>query len=265
MSSELRVLGLDIGSRQIKGVVLGGGALEFVVVDSGSDPYSRSMEIVRGFAADRIFATGYGRHFAKGDFADGIVTEIKAHAVGARHLFPRCRTVIDIGGQDSKVVLLDDSGSVADFQMNDRCAAGTGRFLEVMASTLGFEISRFGREALLAERGVKINSMCTVFAESEVVSLLAKKEKPRNVALGLHEAIAEKIYSMVKRVGLEGDVVFSGGVAYNPCVRELLERRLERPLLVPDRPELVGALGAALIAEASGSRRAIDSSWGDRA
>ncbi len=249
MSRALRFLGLDIGSRQIKGVVLSDGEVqETIVVDTGCDPYSRSVEIARGMGADRVVVTGYGRHFAKGDFADGAVTEIKAHAVGARRLVPGCRTVIDIGGQDSKVILLEEDGAVADFQMNDRCAAGTGKFLEVMASTLGFSIDRFGAEALSAEREVKINSMCTVFAESEVVSLLARKEGARNIALGLHGAIAEKVFSMIRRVGAKKDVVFSGGVAYNPCVKALLEARLACPVLVPERPELVGALGAALLA-----------------
>ncbi|MCL4499839.1 MAG: acyl-CoA dehydratase activase [Chloroflexi bacterium] len=249
MSSDLRYLGLDIGSRQIKGVALGdNGGLESVVVDTGSDPYSRSLDIVREFSAERVVATGYGRHVAKGEFAHAVVTEIKAHARGARHLFSGCRSVIDIGGQDSKVILLDERGGVDDFQMNDRCAAGTGKFLEVMAATLGFSLGSFGSEALEADAPVKVNSMCTVFAESEVVSLLARKVPARRIALGLHEAIAERIMGMAKRIGVTDEIVFSGGVAYNPCVRSLLEKRLGRQIRVSERPELVGALGAALLA-----------------
>ncbi len=246
-------IGIDIGSRCIKLVVLSGQRIEdFKVGDTGFNPYERSLEMIKPYAynAKRIIATGYGRHFAREDFADGVITEIKAHAAGARLLFPNCRTVIDIGGQDSKVISLDESGKVADFQMNDRCAAGTGKFLEIMAKTLGFNLDDFGVQSLAAENAVKINSMCTVFAESEVISLLAKKENPRNIGLGLHQSVVEKITSMLHRVGVADDIVLSGGVGRNLCIRETLSQSLGHKVYVHENPEILGALGAAIIARA---------------
>jgi len=246
-------VGIDIGSRCIKVVALNGDGIEdFKVVDTGFNPHERSLKMIKPYNAKRIVATGYGRHFAREDFADSVITEIKAHAIGARFLFPDCRTIIDIGGQDSKTIALDVNGKVADFQMNDRCAAGTGKFLEVMAKTLGFTIDEFGPQSLAAEKAVKVNSMCTVFAESEVVSLLAKKEDPRNIALGLHQSIIDRVSSMLHRVGIEDDVVLSGGVGCNPCIRELFEQKLNRQIHIYDRPEIAGALGAALVARSEG-------------
>ncbi|OGO40299.1 MAG: hypothetical protein A2147_02770 [Chloroflexi bacterium RBG_16_57_8] len=176
------------------------------------------------------------------------VSEIKAHAVGARHLFPHCRTVIDVGGQDSKVTLLTDSGDVQKFEMNDRCAAGTGRFLEVMAATLEVGIGELGNLALGAARTVRVNSLCTVFAESEVVSLISRGEECAAIAMALHEAVAVRIAAMARRVGIMERVVFAGGTALNVCLRELLGKKLDIEITVPDNPQIVGALGAALLA-----------------
>ncbi len=248
MSSKMYV-GIDIGSRCIKVVALNGNGVEdSKVTDTGFNPYERSLEMIKTYKAKRIVATGYGRHFAREDFADGVITEIKAHAVGARFLFPSCRTIIDIGGQDSKVISLDEGGKIADFQMNDRCAAGTGKFLEIMAKTLGFSLDDFGVQSLAAERSVKVNNMCTVFAESEVVSLLAKKENPRSIALGLHQSVVDRISSMLHRVGVANEIILSGGVGRNPCIRQLFEQKLDRPVYTYANPEIVGALGAALVA-----------------
>lgn len=242
-------VGIDIGSRCIKVVALNGeGVEDFKISDTGFNPHERSLKMIKPYNAKVVIATGYGRHFAREDFANGVITEIKAHAIGSRFLFSNCRTIVDIGGQDSKVISLDESGRVADFQMNDRCAAGTGKFLEVMARTLGFSLDDFGLQALGAERSIKINNMCTVFAESEVISLLAKKEEPRNIALGLHQSIIERVSSMLHRVGIVSDVVLSGGVGRNPCIKELLQNKLGREVYVHDRPEIAGALGAAIIA-----------------
>ncbi|MEO0225417.1 MAG: acyl-CoA dehydratase activase, partial [candidate division WOR-3 bacterium] len=177
-----------------------------------------------------------------------IITEIKAYALGAHFLFPQCQTVIDIGGQDSKIIKVRE-GRVEDFEMNDRCAAGTGRFLEIMASSLGFSIDTMGEEALKAERSVSINSMCTVFAESEVISLIARGEDPRNIALGLHESILNRLMSLISRVGYEGLVVFAGGVARNQCMISLLKKKLGKEVYVPEVPQIVGAIGAALVAK----------------
>jgi (R)-2-hydroxyacyl-CoA dehydratese activating ATPase len=183
-----------------------------------------------------------------------VITEIKAYAIGANSLFAQCRTVIDIGGQDSKVIRINQ-GLVDDFEMNDRCAAGTGRFLEVMANTLGYTIDQFSEEALTAANSVSINSMCTVFAESEVVSLIARGEKPKNIALGLHESILNRLMSMLGRVGFDDEVVFAGGVAKNLCIAALLGKRLRKKILIPQEPQIVGALGAALEALNNGGKQ----------
>ena len=221
---------------------------DFQVIETGFNPHERSLELVKKYKAKRIIATGYGRHFARDDFADSVITEIKAHAIGTRHLFDDCRTIVDIGGQDSKVIALDESGRVNDFQMNDRCAAGTGKFLEIMAKTLGFGLDDFRLASLDAEKPVKVNSMCTVFAESEVITLLAKKEDPRSIGLGFR-SIIERIGSMLHRIGVTDDVVLSGGVGRNPCIKELLSNKLDRQVKTYENPEVSGALGAALEAK----------------
>ncbi len=173
------------------------------------------------------------------------MTEIKAFAIGAAFYQPATRTVIDIGGQDCKIIRVDQ-GKVRDFEMNDRCAAGTGKFLEVMAHTLGYPIAEFGQEALASADSVSINSMCTVFAESEVISLIAKGEHPRRIALGLHQSIINRILAMLGRTGYEETIFFAGGAAKNPCLVRLLEQRLGRSLYIPEEPQIVGAVGAAL-------------------
>lgn len=243
--------GIDIGSRTVKMVVMKNREVEdFQVRDSGHDPCAQALELIRFYNPKCLVATGYGRHALELDTAYKVITEIKAHAIGVRHLYPNCRTVIDVGGQDSKVISLSEGGKVIDFKMNDRCAAGTGRFLEVMAQALGFTIEEFGEKALSATESVKINSMCTVFAESEVISLMSRRVPLLSIALGVHNAIADRLSSLVCKVDVVPDVVFTGGVANNPCVRRLLEERLKQKILVPQHPEIVGALGAAVEAEA---------------
>jgi len=189
-----------------------------------------------------------GRHLLEVALDASTVTEIKAYAVGARFLVPQARTILDIGGQDSKAISLHESGRVLKFEMNDRCAAGTGKFLEVMARALGFPIEEFGIQALKAKKDIQISSMCTVFAESEVTSLLAKGEDRLDIALGLHRSVVRRASGMVKRVSVEGPIVFAGGVARNPCMHHLLEEALQSDILVPESPQMVGALGAALLA-----------------
>ena len=174
-----------------------------------------------------------------------VITEIKAFALGAGYLYPDCRTVIDIGGQDSKVISVRNS-KVVNFEMNDRCAAGTGRFLEIMAHTLGFTIEEFAQTALNADSTLQINSMCTVFAESEVVSLIAQGKNQSAIANGLHRAIAQRIYAMIGRIGCQDIIVFAGGVAKNKCMIALLGKALNTRLVIPGNPQITGALGAAL-------------------
>jgi len=150
-----------------------------------------------------------------------------------------------MGGQDSKIIRCE-GGKVSDFNMNDRCAAGTGRFLEVMAAALGYTIDEFCRSAAGAGKATAINSMCTVFAESEVISLIAKGEDTTAIALGLHNSIVERMWAQMGKTGIEKEVVFSGGVAKNCCVKALLEKKFGLQLKIPDEPQIVGALGAAL-------------------
>jgi len=245
----MRVAGLDIGSRTIALVTMDDGEISFSeVVDTTFDPLEQCKRLLENREFDLLVATGYGRHLAQANFADRVVTEIKAFALGCYHFFPDCRTILDIGGQDTKAISVGPGGRVVDFQMNDRCAAGTGKFLEVMASALGLSLEEFGEVALQAEGEVNISSMCTVFAESEVTGLITRGTPRPLIARGLHEAVCDRAAALLKRVGLRRELVFAGGVARNPCLRALLEERLGFPMLVPENPQIVGALGAALSA-----------------
>jgi predicted CoA-substrate-specific enzyme activase len=245
------VAGLDIGSRTIALVELEEGQIaDFAVLDTGVNPLERCQGLLSGKEYARQVATGYGRHLAAAHFAEEVISEISALAWGARHLYPGVRTVIDVGGQDSKAIALTPEGRVQKFEMNDRCAAGTGRFLEMMALAMGLSIEELGPHALDARNGaVPISSMCTVFAESEVVSLIARGKDTRRIALGLHQAIGRRITNLVRRVGVHAPVVFTGGVARNPCMRRVLAEELGQCLTVPPEPQIVGALGAALQAQ----------------
>ncbi|NQT55571.1 MAG: 3-hydroxyacyl-ACP dehydratase [Desulfobacteraceae bacterium] len=244
----MRNAGIDIGSRTIELIVVEGGeVIESRQADSGFDPLAQAKKLLEGVDHDHIMATGYGRHLFELALDAPTVTEIKAYAVGAKTLFPQVRTILDIGGQDSKAIALNGSGRVIKFEMNDRCAAGTGKFLEIMAHTLGYSLDQFGVGALEATNGMQISSMCTVFAESEVTSLVAKGEDRQNIALGLHRSVVRRALSMLKRVTVKEPILFAGGVARNPCMRRLLEEALDTELLVPENPQMVGAFGAAIL------------------
>lgn len=243
----MRVLGLDIGSRSVDAVWLEGDRLlDAAVADSGFDPQSVARSFVQRGEHDCIVTTGYGRHAAREAFDCDVITEIKAYARGAYALFPQAASVLDIGGQDTKVVTLGERGRVLDFEMNDKCAAGTGKFLEVMARVLGFDLEQMAAEALAAHDGIKISSMCTVFAESEVTGLVHRGEERGAIARGLHESIAKRTLSSLKRVGAHGSLVFAGGVANNTAMVELMHSGFEGDVLVPESVQTVGAYGAAL-------------------
>lgn len=244
----MRVLGLDIGSRSVDAVWLEGGRpLDAAVADSGFDPQAVARGFVERGAHDVIVATGYGRHTAREAFGCEVVTEIKAYATGVHALFPQAASVLDIGGQDTKVISLGQDGRVVDFEMNDKCAAGTGKFLEVMAKALGFELERMASEALSAKGGaIRISSMCTVFAESEVTGLVHRGEDRAAIARGLHDAIAKRTLGSLKRIGVTGPLVFAGGVAKNSAMVELIREGFAGEVLVPEEAQTVGALGAAL-------------------
>ena len=257
MRETILFSGIDIGSLSTDVVLLDreGKIAGSAIVATGAstkkaceEALSRALAEAGSAPSSVVFtvSTGYGREMAAS--ADLAVTEITCHAKGARHLFPEARSVLDIGGQDSKVIRLTSDGRVADFAMNDKCAAGTGRFLEVMARTLEMDLEEMGPRSLLSRRTVAVSSMCTVFAESEVISLIASGTPPEDIARGIHLAIADRIAALAERVGLAFPAVMTGGVAKNPGARRALEEKFGFPLLVPEEPQLAGALGAALIA-----------------
>ena len=241
-------LGVDIGSRTIKTVLVDEGrVLHSAVRDTSFDPLHVCLEMVSPHSYDDLVVTGYGRRlFARHWPEARTITEIKAVATGARHLFPDCRTVIDIGGQDTKVVSLDPLGNLSKFVMNDRCAAGTGRFLEVIARALSLGYEEMVAAGLAAKRSENLSSMCTVFAETEVVSLVARGAKRDEIALGLHRAIAKRTSALALGTNIEHEIVFTGGGARNECLHQQLAQTLNRPLTRPEKPEIVAALGAAL-------------------
>ncbi len=257
ISSAICVAGIDSGSTTTKALLLDGERriLGFSLLLTGADSRQASRAALEAAvqaagkgAAKPLFivATGYGREIAPD--ADERVTEITCHARGVHFLMPEVRTILDIGGQDSKAIRISPQGRVLDFAMNDKCAAGTGRFLEVMSHTLGVGLAQMGEVSARAERNVRVSSMCTVFAESEVVSLVARGEKVPDILKGLHEAVADRVAALALRVGLEPPAAVTGGVAKNAGVVRALEARLGTPLGTPPEPQLTGALGAALIA-----------------
>ena len=248
----MRYAGIDIGSRTIEIVITEkSNIVEFHQAETGYNPLEQVNKFLHGLSYDKLMATGYGRQLIEIEFNSPTVTEIKAYATGVKHLFPEATTILDIGGQDCKVISLFENGKIKKFEMNDRCAAGTGKFLEIMAKTLGSEIDHFGDHALTSKKEIQINSMCTVFAESEVISLISKGEGRNDIALGLHKSVAKRAISMLKRIGANGTVVFAGGVAKNKCMIHLIESLLNQKIFVPDNPQIVGAYGAALLAQES--------------
>jgi len=248
--------GIDIGSVSTEMVILENTVpVCSIIMETGSNSREAADRMLAaacektGFSLSDfhfIVTTGYGRKTA--GFSHRDVTELSCHARGAWHLNNSVRTVIDIGGQDSKVIKVGKSGKSLDFIMNDKCAAGTGRFLEVMARALEVEIEEMGKIATAAKESVKISSMCTVFAESEVVSLIAEGHPRDRIIRGLMDSIASRVVGMVHRVGLEPPLMLTGGVAKNEGVVRALEQRLGTSIQVPEEPQIVGALGAALIA-----------------
>jgi len=250
-------LGIDVGSLSTNAVVLDAERelLGYSIVETGANSTEAAEEAVEKALSmanvdrDRIkstVATGYGRISVP--FAERRVTEISCHALGAYHIFPDTGTVIDVGGQDSKVIQVGEGGRVLDFTMNDKCAAGTGRFLEVMAAKLRLSLDELGELSRQATGEVHISSICTVFAESEVVSLVARNHPKAEIIRGLHRSIVNRVWTMAKTVGIRASVTMSGGVAKNKGVVELLEQRVGQGIHVYSEPQIVGAMGAALLA-----------------
>ncbi|MCK8603696.1 acyl-CoA dehydratase activase [Desulfoferrobacter suflitae] len=256
ISKDGLFLGIDIGSLSGKAVVIdsAGRILFRKVILTGASSRRAAAKLKEmvfdgnGFERriQTCVATGYGRKAV--DFADEQVTEITCHARGMAHLVRGVGTIIDIGGQDTKAIALDGEGAVQRFAMNDKCAAGTGRFLEMMTRALEIDIEDMGRRALQAKRSASISSLCTVFAESEVISLIAEGRPVEEICRGICESIAVRTVSMLGRVGRHGKIAMSGGVAKNVGVVKALERALGARLEIPPEPQVVGAIGAALIA-----------------
>jgi predicted CoA-substrate-specific enzyme activase len=249
--------GIDIGSISTKAVIMRDGQLlASRVILTGYNAENAGKKVfdavlddlqISASAITRIVATGYGRKSLA--MADKSITEIMCHATGARYLNPLIRSIIDIGGQDSKAILLDDHGKVANFAMNDKCAAGTGRFLEVMARAMEVDLDEFGRMSLKADLSARISSLCTVFAESEIISLIAKGEKRENIIAGIHESICVRVLAMANRIGIKSPVMMTGGVAKNIGVVRAFEKAIGSPIEVSDYAQVNGAIGAALLAQ----------------
>ena len=251
------VVGLDSGSTSTNAVVMNAAReiVASVVIRTGAKAGASAERAYRevleraSIAPDQVgctIATGYGR--VSIPFADENVTEISCHGRGAHYFNPDVHTILDIGGQDSKAIHVNAAGEVTDFAMNDKCAAGTGRFLEMIARSLEISLDELGPAALESKKRLEIASMCSVFAESEVISLIANNEEKPDIAAGVCRAVAGKAYSLMRRVGLEGAYMMTGGVAQNPGVVRAVEELIGEKLFICDDPEIVGATGAALLA-----------------
>ena len=252
-------VGIDVGSTTSKAVVVAGGRMVSSFIGASTTSPTKTARIVfqealerastNGNSVDYIVGTGYGR--AKVDFANENISEISCHARGAHFLLPSVRTIIDIGGQDTKAISIDKNGIVVEFAMNDKCAAGTGRFLDFMARTMNLEIKDMVRLDSEAESAALISSMCSVFAESEVINLINEEVPLPSIIRGLHRSVAGRISTLARRVGLTKEIVVTGGVAKNRGVIDALKAVLRCDFgVLPEEydPQIVGALGAAVIA-----------------
>lgn len=248
--------GVDIGSTMTKVVLTdkAGNLLSFIKGPTGAEHRQLANEVMRQALQEAslqiddicyIVATGYGR--LNVPFADRQITELSCHARGISSLFSNARTAIDIGGQDAKCMKID-KGRLVNFVMNDKCAAGTGRFLEVTAAALGIKLEDMGDISLKATKKIAISNLCTIFAQQEVVALLSRGEKLDNILAGLHDALASRVAALARRLGIEPDLVLTGGVAKNIGMVKAVKESLGCGILVPEEPLLTGALGAAILA-----------------
>jgi (R)-2-hydroxyacyl-CoA dehydratese activating ATPase len=249
--------GIDAGSRSIKAVLFDTGRMQILasgLTDQGVEQERLATELFEQLLRDAgleraqvsgVVATGYGRNAIR--FAETTITEITCHARGVHHLAPDARTIIEIGGQDSKVIALEDGGRVRDFAMNDRCAAGTGRFLEMVATRLDLNWERLGEIARQSKKPAVISNMCVVFAETEIIGLLAEGKPLPDVVAGVQNAIATRVSALAGRF-VSPPVYFTGGVALQPGMARALEEVLACPVRVAPQPQFTGALGAAVLA-----------------
>ncbi|MHA2252793.1 MAG: acyl-CoA dehydratase activase [Candidatus Kariarchaeaceae archaeon] len=251
------VAGVDVGSTTAKAVVLDakgniiGTSLQEVSPRVAEDAETSFKKACTDAKVDPdqvtlVAGTGYGR--LKIRFGKLIVTEISCHARGSQHMFPGTRTVLDIGGQDTKAIRLSETGEIIDFSMNDKCSAGTGRFLDVCAEALGYTLNDLGPVSATSNRPIQITSTCTVFAESEVSNQLARGRKSEDIVNGLHDSIAQRSLSLMRRVGIESEITFTGGVSRNTGMVRSLEKVLGKEINVSPLSQWFGAIGAALFA-----------------
>jgi (R)-2-hydroxyacyl-CoA dehydratese activating ATPase len=249
--------GVDVGSTQTKAVIVDEarrivsralGPTGANVVRAAEEAFHAALAAgdLREEEIEYVVGTGYGRY--KVTFGNSQVTEISCHGRGAVHMFPATRTVIDMGGQDTKAIRVGPTGDIIDFCMNDKCAAGTGRFLGAASSALEMSLDELGPAALRGERPVKISTTCTVFAESEVLAWIGRGKKIEDILLGVHQSIAARSVGLLRRVGIEPEVTFTGGVARNPAMIAAINERLEFRVNVSEESHFMGALGAALFA-----------------
>lgn len=249
--------GVDVGSTQTKAVLIDeeGLIVGRSLIDTGANVVKAAENAfiaaldegrIDEEEVEYVVGTGYGRY--RVTFGNTQVTEISCHGRGAVHLFPDTRTVVDMGGQDTKAISVTADGKISDFCMNDKCAAGTGRFLGAAAAALEIPLDDLGAISLQSERAVKISTTCTVFAESEVLSWIGKGKKIEDILWGVHKSIASRSAALMRRVGIESEITFTGGVSRNEGMVKALEERLEMPLNISEDCHYMGALGAALFA-----------------
>ncbi len=249
--------GVDVGSTQTKAVIIDEDqkVVARVLTDTGSNvvkaaerSFAEAIEQsgIEDDEVEYVIGTGYGRY--RVTFGNTQVTEISCHGRGAVQMFPGTRTVVDMGGQDTKAIKINELGEIVDFCMNDKCAAGTGRFLGAAASALDIPLDDLGKTAMRSTKPVRISTTCTVFAESEVLSWLGRGKKIEDILWGVHQSIASRSFALMRRVGLENEITFTGGVTRNIAMVNALEERIDRKLNVSDDSHYMGAIGAALFA-----------------
>jgi len=249
--------GVDVGSTQTKAIIVNeaGEIVGRSLLSTGANVVTAAEHAFQAAVGAAhvpeedigyVVGTGYGRY--RVEFGDSQITEIVCHARGAAEMFPETETVLDMGGQDTKAIRIAKGGDVLDFCMNDKCAAGTGRFLQSAATALDLDLADLGPTALQGTRPVEISTTCTVFAESEVLSWLAKGKKIQDILLGVHKSIGSRSFALMRRVGIEGQVTFTGGVTRNEAMVAVLNEILETEMNVSEESHYIGALGAALFA-----------------
>lgn len=249
--------GIDIGSTMTKAVIIKDEIIASVIGPTGPEQRHLANKVMEQAlnqagipftAVTYIVSTGYGR--INVPFADKQVTEISCHAKGVAHLFPKARTIIDIGGQDAKAIRINTNGKPIDFIMNDKCAAGSGRFIEVIADTLGLELYEMSKLSLESKNPANISSVCTIWAQQEVAANQAKGIPLPDLVAGIHRSLADRIVRMARRIRIEKDIILTGGGAKNTGLVRAVEDYLGQDILVPDEPLITGALGATLLGKA---------------